>query len=107
MLQQGPWFINGFFLTVKRWNPNFVASESKEKKSSILIRLPEIPTIKTDVCTLKALRGHYASICLEVPIGVSIKIHIRIGHHNQSLVYEGSNILCYTCGVLGPQISHV
>lgn len=28
-LQKGPWFINGFFLSVKIWNPNLVASEAR------------------------------------------------------------------------------
>ncbi|KAH0739057.1 hypothetical protein KY290_037762 [Solanum tuberosum] len=74
---KGPWFINGFFLSVKRWHPNFVASEAKETKSAIWIRLPELPTefydhsilarigkklgklVKTDVCTLEAATPKY------------------------------------------------
>ncbi|XP_049414794.1 uncharacterized protein LOC125877589 [Solanum stenotomum] len=80
-LQQGPWFVNGFVLSIKRWHPNFVASEAKETKSAIWIRLPELPTefydhsilarigkklgklVKTDVCTSEALRGRYARMC--------------------------------------------
>lgn len=31
ILQQGPWFVNGFFLSVKGWHPNFVASEARDK----------------------------------------------------------------------------
>lgn len=119
-LEHGPWFINGFFLSAKRWHPNFVASTTKETKSVIWIRLPELPMefydhsilahigqklgklVKTDVCTSKTLRGRYARICVEIDIGTLIRKHILIGQHKQFLVYEGQDILCLTCGVLGP-----
>ncbi|KAG5610660.1 hypothetical protein H5410_021941 [Solanum commersonii] len=75
------------FLSIKCWQPNFVASIAKETYSTIWLRLPELPTkyyarkilatignkmgqlVKTDICTLSTLRGHYARICVEVPIG--------------------------------------
>lgn len=44
VLHGGPWFINGFFLSVKRWQPNFVASNAKEMYSAIWMRIPELPT---------------------------------------------------------------
>ncbi|KAK6791468.1 hypothetical protein RDI58_010549 [Solanum bulbocastanum] len=43
-LHNGPWFINGLFLSIKRWQPNFVASSAKETYSAIWLRLPELPT---------------------------------------------------------------
>ncbi|KAH0730422.1 hypothetical protein KY289_001610 [Solanum tuberosum] len=64
-LQKGPWFINGYFVSVKR---------------SKLGKLEKI-----DVCTSAALRGRYARICVEVPIGVPVKKHISIDHHRQLL----------------------
>uniref|UniRef100_A0A0V0GZK1 Putative ovule protein n=1 Tax=Solanum chacoense TaxID=4108 RepID=A0A0V0GZK1_SOLCH len=87
-LQQGPWFINGYYLSVKRWHPNFVASQARENISAIWIRLPELLTdhsnlarvgkrlgklVKTDVCTSSTLRGRYARIYVEVPMGVPVK----------------------------------
>ncbi|KAK6789819.1 hypothetical protein RDI58_013619 [Solanum bulbocastanum] len=72
-LQRGPWFTNSFFLSVKRWHINFVASEAKETKSALWIRLSELSTefydhlvlskigqklvklVKTDVSTSEAL----------------------------------------------------
>ncbi|KAH0717053.1 hypothetical protein KY285_013084 [Solanum tuberosum] len=119
ILQNGPWFINGYFLSVKRWHPNFVASEAKENFSVIWLRLPELPTefydhsilarvgrkvgklVKTDVCTSATLRGRYARICVEVPLGTPVQKFIYIGHHKQNIVYEGSNIFCNNSGVLG------
>ncbi|KAH0776416.1 hypothetical protein KY290_007827 [Solanum tuberosum] len=68
------------------------ASEAIETKSAIWIRLLELPTefynqlivlkigrklgklVKMDVCTSEALRGRYARICVEVHIGVPVKI---------------------------------
>ncbi|KAK4726660.1 hypothetical protein R3W88_031577 [Solanum pinnatisectum] len=107
-----------FFLTLKRCHPNFVTSKAKKNVSAIWVRLSELPTefynqgiltlienklgrlVKMDMCTSSILRGLYAHICVEVPIGIIVKEHIRIGQHKQPLIYEGSNILCTNCGVL-------
>lgn len=56
-LQQGPWFINGLFLSVKKWHPNFVASTAKEMKSAICIRLPKLPTEFYDHLVLEKIGG--------------------------------------------------
>lgn len=95
-----------FFLSVKSWHPNFVASEAKETSSAIWVRQPELPTefydhqilakvgkklgklVKTDVCTSATLRGRYARICVEVPIGIPVKKQVTIGNHKQQLVYK-------------------
>lgn len=96
---QGPWFINRFFLSVKSWHANFVASEAKEVASTIWVHLPELPIefngpqilpnggeklgklVKTIICTSAALRGRYARICVQIPIGIPVKKHITIGNH--------------------------
>lgn len=85
-IQKGSWFINGAFLSVRRWNPNFVAPTTTENYLAIWVRLPELPTkyydhqilsnigsklgklIKTDLCTSVTLKGRYARICIEVPL---------------------------------------
>ncbi|KAH0689246.1 hypothetical protein KY289_016604 [Solanum tuberosum] len=119
VLQQGPWFVNGYSLSVKRWHPNFVTSEAKEDVSAIWVRLLEFPTefydhgilarvgnklgrlVKTDVYTSSALRCRYAHICVEVQIGIPVRKHITIGQHRQPLIYEGSKIFCSNYGILG------
>lgn len=40
---KGLWFINGLFLSIKHWQPNFVASTTKETYSMIWLRLPKLP----------------------------------------------------------------
>lgn len=96
-LQKGPWFINGAFLLVQKWHPNFVASTATESYLAIWVRLLELPieyynhTIlskiggklgklgKTDICTSTTLRGRYVRICVEVSLGILVKSHIYIG----------------------------
>ncbi|KAM3205389.1 hypothetical protein P3L10_028799 [Capsicum annuum] len=118
-LQKDLWFINGAFLSVKRWHPNFVASKAHKTVSVIWIHLPELPTeyydhsilskissklgklVKTYICTSATLRGRYARICIEVPLGVPIKTHVYIGSLKYTIVYEGADILCTNCGMIG------
>lgn len=40
-LQKGPWFINGAFLSVKKWHPNLMSLEANENVSAIWICLHE------------------------------------------------------------------
>lgn len=42
-LHDGPWFIGNQFLTVRKWEPRFVASEASLTYSAIWARLPELP----------------------------------------------------------------
>lgn len=43
-LQNEPWFIFGHFLSVQRWEPNFVATQARQSFTTIWIRLPQLPT---------------------------------------------------------------
>ncbi|KAM3266499.1 hypothetical protein P3L10_003493 [Capsicum annuum] len=44
VLQQGPWFVAGAYLSVRSWVHNFVPSDSKVLTMAIWVRLPELPT---------------------------------------------------------------
>lgn len=44
MKYNGPWFINGFFLSVKRWKSKFVMNAAKLTSFAVRIRLPQLPT---------------------------------------------------------------
>lgn len=87
-----------------------------ETSTAIWVHLPKLSTefydhqilakvgrklIKTDACTSSTFRGRYVRICEQVPIGIPVKKCIIIGKHKQTLIYEGENILCSKCGVLG------
>lgn len=119
VLHNRPWSVNGYFLSLKMWSPNFVASESKEVITAIWVRLTELPTkfydhqilakvgktlgrpVKMDIFMSQALRRRYARICIEVPLGTPVKKTVYIRKHKQPLVYEGLDIFCNSCGVLG------
>ncbi|XP_019261188.1 PREDICTED: uncharacterized protein LOC109239120 [Nicotiana attenuata] len=119
VLHHGPWFINGHFLSVQRWVPNFVASAANPLSTAIWVRLPHLPTefyvgailrkigntigrlLKVDACTSTTLRGRHARLCVEIPLDQPVKSFIFIGSHKQSIHYEGENFLCKRCGRLG------
>lgn len=103
-LQNGPWFIFGYFLSVQRWEPNFVASEAKQMHTAVWIILPQLQQnytiygiilqkignmvgrlLKIDACTSATLRGCYARLCVELPLD---QPDILIGSHRQQILYE-------------------
>ncbi|XP_019227688.1 PREDICTED: uncharacterized protein LOC109208978 [Nicotiana attenuata] len=118
-LHSGPWFINGYFLSTRQWEPNFVAGKAKQIHTAIWVRLPQLPTefydglilkkignsigklLKIDACTSSTLRGRYARLCVELPLDQPVQQSILVGSHLQQLVYEGVNFLCKNCGYLG------
>ncbi|XP_019236668.1 PREDICTED: uncharacterized protein LOC109216905 [Nicotiana attenuata] len=118
-LHNGPWFVLAHFLTVRRWEPKFVASTAQLAYSAIWAHFPELPMeyydlellklvgnklgqlLKFDTCTSTTTRGCYARICIEIPLAKPLKTHVYIGTHNKIVVYEGLNILCLRCGRIG------
>lgn len=117
-LHGGPWFILNYFLSIRKWEPKFIALSSQLTYSAIWIRLPKLPTkfydleilrvgsklgklLKIDTCNSTTTRERYAHICNEVLLEWPLKIHIHIGNHRQTLSYEGLNMLCTHCGRFG------
>nr|XP_016445593.1 PREDICTED: uncharacterized protein LOC107770776 [Nicotiana tabacum] len=119
VMHQGPWFINGHFLSITGWKPNFVSTQEKVTNSAVWIRLPQLPTefydgkilekivnaigrlLKIDVCTSTSLRGHYERLCVKLPLKAPVQPFIYVDHHKQAIHYEGENFLCENCGQLG------
>ncbi|KAH0732145.1 hypothetical protein KY289_003333 [Solanum tuberosum] len=56
-LQKGPWFINGHYLSVRQWEPNFVPDEGSLTHSAAWIRLPHLPTKFYDGLLLTKICG--------------------------------------------------
>lgn len=118
-LHDGPWFILNHFLSVRRWELKFLASEAQLTYSAIWLHLPQLPTefydieilqklgnnvgklLKIDACTSTTTRGRYTRICVEVSLDKPLKSHIYIGTHKQIILYEGLNLLCVNCCCLG------
>lgn len=43
VLKNGPWFVSGHYLSVRRWEPNFIPSSANLSMVAVWIRLPELP----------------------------------------------------------------
>ncbi|XP_075076605.1 uncharacterized protein LOC142163237 [Nicotiana tabacum] len=115
----GPWFINGHFLSISKWKPNFVARNEKLTTSAVWVRLPQLSTefydgkilakignakgrlLKIDTCTSTNLRGRYARICVEIPLEIPVQSFLFVGDHKQDILYEGEDFLCKNCGRFG------
>lgn len=118
-LHEGPWFIAENFLSIKKWEPNFVPQNTSLTHTAIWVRLPHPPTefydrqileqvgpklgrrLKIDACISATLRVRYARICIQVPLEVPVQTEITIGSHIQEVVYEGEGIMCIGCGRIG------
>lgn len=119
VLQNGPWFINDFFLSVQKWVPNFMAKKAQQSYNAVWIKLPQLPTefydglilskignsirkiLKVDASTSATQKRRYARLCVELPLEQPVQTHVLVGPHKQALLYEGENIHCKACGRLG------
>lgn len=99
VLQNGPWFINGFFLSVQKWIPNFMVKQARRCYSAVWVRLSQLPTefydgiiimkidnaigklLKVDACTLATLRERYTRLCVEIPSEQPVPTQVLVGLH--------------------------
>ncbi|XP_070020711.1 uncharacterized protein At4g02000-like [Nicotiana sylvestris] len=119
-LQQVPWFINGHYLSVRRWEPNFVASKTKELYSVVWVRLPQLPTefydgtvlgrignsigklLRIDVCTSSTTRERYGRLCVQFLLDQLSKLQFKLVLiynnyckflNNQKLAFKPKNLI--------------
>ncbi|KAM3200828.1 hypothetical protein P3L10_033191 [Capsicum annuum] len=115
VLQNGPWFINGHYLSIKNWEPSFVPENEKVTYSAVWVRLPICQRkfydvtllkridntigklLKVDACTSSTLRGRYVRLCVQIPMDEPVLSSIQIGKHKQSILHEGEGFLCTNC----------
>ncbi|XP_070035165.1 uncharacterized protein [Nicotiana tomentosiformis] len=119
VLQNGPWFINGFFLSVQKWVPIFVTKKAQQSYNAVRVKLPQLPTefydglilskignnigklLKVDASTSATQRGRYTILCVELPLEQPVQTHVLVGPHKQDLLYERENSHCKACRRLG------
>uniref|UniRef100_A0A2N9EZA8 CCHC-type domain-containing protein n=1 Tax=Fagus sylvatica TaxID=28930 RepID=A0A2N9EZA8_FAGSY len=119
VLRGGPWFIGDHYLTIRPWEPNFKPSTANCSAVAVWARFPELPieyyeesvlksigralgpVLKIDTQTASESRGRYARICVQVNLDIPLTRAVRLGNLYQSVVYEGLNLLCFSCGRLG------
>ena len=96
VLQGGPWFIGEYFLTIKPWEPYFIAYEAKLTSVAVWVRLPELPiefyeasvlreigsvigpVLHIDSYTASEIRGGYARLCVQIDLEKPLISSIRV-----------------------------
>ncbi|GKV12610.1 hypothetical protein SLEP1_g23732 [Rubroshorea leprosula] len=121
VIQGSPWFIGPYFVTMRRWEPNFDPEEALHTTTttSVWAQLPNLSTDHYDPVTLRKIgnkvdpllrvdahtahhtRGRYVRICVQIDLAQPVIKHVRIGKKKQRVIYEGVSALCFHCGRIG------
>ena len=119
VLKGGPWFVGQQFLAIRQWELDFRASTTTFSSMAVWVHLPELPIeyydhailrkIRTmiglvlciDVYMVSGLRGRFARLCVQVNLDKPLAKTVTIGKLTQTILYEGINSLCFSCGRLG------
>lgn len=86
---------------------------------AVWVRLPELPieyydhailqkirtkigiVLRIAVYMVSGLRGRFARLCVQVNLDKPLAKTVTIGKLTQTILYEGINSLCFSCGRLG------
>ncbi|XP_028775904.1 uncharacterized protein LOC114732736 [Neltuma alba] len=127
LLYDGPWIIQGHYLAVQRWSPNFNPDYNKVKKLAIWVRVPTLPihcyseecllelgnmigrALKVDLNTLAHYqsssnmveRGKFARVSVEIDLNKKLQSKFVIRRTVYTVEYEGLDIICFKCGKYG------
>lgn len=84
VLENGPWAIQGHYLTVSKLRPGFLPSRDNITSTLVWVRIPRLPleffnenmlmrigdqlgtTVKIDMQTMTVSRGKYARVCVKI-----------------------------------------
>ncbi|KAI3982521.1 hypothetical protein MKX01_031260, partial [Papaver californicum] len=104
---EGPWFIGGHHLFLRRCTPNFKPYVASVNTTMVWARLPELPLeyfvrsvlekvgtkigrlVKVDNTTEQVLRGRFARVFVEISTDKPLIPLVRIGSIIQKVEYEG------------------
>ncbi|XVE96268.1 hypothetical protein REPUB_Repub02eG0206400 [Reevesia pubescens] len=124
VIKEGPWFIAGHFLTLRKYEPNLRASKASFTSVAVWVKLPQLlmeyfdlqilkkigksigVMLRVDGHTLADERGKYARICVQVSLEKPLPTYIKVEGRKQVLVYESIGLLCFHCGKLGHTKTH-
>ncbi|KAL7213410.1 hypothetical protein ACSBR2_016017 [Camellia fascicularis] len=112
----GPWVIMDHYLTVRKWEPDFKASEAFETTTAVWVRFLELPIeyfqekvlytiaqqigkpLKIDLTTAMATRGRFARVCIEVDLRKPLCPRFLLGKKSYNIEYESIHSFCFFCG---------
>nr|KYP51188.1 Transposon TX1 uncharacterized [Cajanus cajan] len=119
IMHGGPWMIFDHYLTVRQWDPEFSALESKVDKTLVWVRFPGLGMvyynesvlltiaaangrpIKVDLNTLNMNRGRFARVCVEIDLNSPVVGKFCLNDRWHKVEYEGLHLLCTGCGCYG------
>ncbi|XP_054778408.1 uncharacterized protein LOC129286473 [Prosopis cineraria] len=119
LLFEGPWLIQGHYLAVQRWSPNFNPYSNSIGKIAVWARVPTLPThcyseelmlelgnmcgkvLKVYMNTLAYCknrgtmmeRGHFARVSVEVDLNQRLKSKFVIRNRIYKVEYEGLDVV--------------
>lgn len=118
-LENGPWMIQGHYITVSKWRPFLSTKSEVVEKTLTWVRVPDLPleffhegmlmrlgnllgrAVKADTTSLKVQRGKYARVCVEVDLRQQLVSRIQLNGQLFEVEYEGLNLICFKCGKYG------
>lgn len=118
-LENGPWTIQGHYLTVSKFRPGFAPSTEHITSTLVWIRIPRLPleffdetilmrvgnelgkAVKIDTNTMQVARGKYARVCVEVDLSKPLTSVVVLNGHHLKIEYESLHQICFTCGKYG------
>ncbi|KAL2925231.1 hypothetical protein RDABS01_033541 [Bienertia sinuspersici] len=116
VLLNGPWFIDGHYLTIRTWIPNFVPYNKLIKFLTAWVRIPNLSVeyfdtsfltrvgskigrvIRIDKTTAAAERGKFTRLCVELDLSKPLLSKFWLKGKVWKIQYEGLRLICYNCG---------
>ncbi|KAL7177442.1 hypothetical protein ACSBR2_030743 [Camellia fascicularis] len=112
----GPWVIMNHYLTVRKWEPDFKASEAFETTTAVGVRFPKLPIeyfqekvlyaiakqigrpLKIDLTTAMVTRGKFARVCIEIDLRKPLCPRFMLGMKYYNIEYESIHSFYFHCG---------
>ncbi|XP_057451811.1 uncharacterized protein LOC130743586 [Lotus japonicus] len=119
VINGGPWMVFDHYLAVSTRSPKFISPAAKVTNALAWIRIPGLNVvfydesyllsiaraigkpIKVDWNMLKADRGRFARICVELDLTLPVVGKVCIEDYWYNIEYEGLHVICTKCGFYG------
>ncbi|KAJ4844704.1 hypothetical protein Tsubulata_024279 [Turnera subulata] len=117
VIKCGLWVVQGHYLTVRQWFPQFRPESDSIDCTLAWVRLSSLPLmyydddlletvalglpIKIDSNTSISTRALYARMCVEIDLALPFVLDVTIRGEEFKVQYEGLHTICMTCGTYG------
>ena len=95
VLKKGPWFVSGYFLSIRPWEPNFKLELASMSSVAVWVRLNQLPieyynaeallqigrsignVLRIDTQTTKESRARFARLCVQIDVDKPLITTVR------------------------------